>query len=181
MCGRANAYQRGRPVGFYLSFSYVRDYELEEPYVDGVSLTHGAGESQQHIWTFVAALSETGSSFDFTCPCSNINVSSGPFEVPEFVGDNYFCDSGNPGQDYFNHNTVYTNDPLWDGEGCGPTSTCCEFNNPPWFCTTLPQPIIDNIEVRICGGYADNDYTVPFLTISRLTSSEIDQGKFFSD
>ena len=55
MCGRANAYQRGRPVGFFFpNFDY--DYELEEYYVEGVSLTHGAGELQQHIWTFVAAL-----------------------------------------------------------------------------------------------------------------------------
>ena len=156
VCGRANAYQRGRPVGFFPNFVY--DYELEEYYVDGVSLTHGAGESQQHIWTFVAALFETGSSPVFTCPCSNINV-SWPYEVPEFVGDDYFCDSGNSGTDIPARNTVFADDPLWDGEGCGPTSTCCEFNNPPWFCTTLPQPTTDDIEVRICGGYYYSDYS----------------------
>ena len=48
-------------------------------------------------------------------------------------------------------------DPLWDGEGCGPTNTCCEFNNPPWFCTTLSQPTTDDIELRICGANARND------------------------
>ena len=26
---------------------------------------------------------------------------------------------------------------LWDGEKCGLTSTCCEFNNPPRFCKEL--------------------------------------------
>ena len=93
VCGRANAYQRGRPVGFFPNFVY--DYELEEYYVDGVSLTHGAGESQQHIWTFVAALYETGSIPGYACSCSNTDV-SWPYEVPEFVGDDYFCDSGNP-------------------------------------------------------------------------------------
>ena len=41
-------------------------------------------------------------------------------------------------------------DPLWDGQGCGPTSSCCTFNSPPWFNVTLPFPTTDNIEVRIC-------------------------------
>ena len=40
----------------------------------------------------------------------------------------------------YNNNYYPDNDPLWDGEGCGPTSICCDFNNPPWFCKTLPQP-----------------------------------------
>ena len=44
-----------------------------------------------------------------------------------------------------------TSHPLWDGGGCGPTGGCCESNNPPWFCKTLPQPTTDDIEVRVCG------------------------------
>ena len=47
--------------------------------------------------------------------------------------------------------TSYPDDPPWDGEGCGSTSTCCQLNNPPWHCTTLPQPTMDDIELRICG------------------------------
>ena len=42
------------------------------------------------------------------------------------------------------------NDPLWDGAGCGPTSTCCSFNTPPWFYRQLPQPTTDDIEMRAC-------------------------------
>ena len=45
---------------------------------------------------------------------------------------------------------VYNQDPLWDGRGCGSTSTCCQFNNPPWFCKDLPQPTTDDIELRLC-------------------------------
>ena len=41
-------------------------------------------------------------------------------------------------------------DPLWDGEGCGDTSTCCEFNSPPWFCRDLPESTTDDIELRLC-------------------------------
>ena len=48
--------------------------------------------------------------------------------------------------------TAYSipDDPLWDGQGCGGTSTCCSFNNPPWFCKQLPQPTTDDIELRLC-------------------------------
>jgi len=42
-------------------------------------------------------------------------------------------------------------DPLWDGQGCGPTSSCCSFNSPPWFNVRLPNSTTDYIEVRICG------------------------------
>ena len=38
-------------------------------------------------------------------------------------------------------------DPLWDGAGCGPMSTCCA---PPWFYKQLPQPTTDDIEMRVC-------------------------------
>ena len=45
-------------------------------------------------------------------------------------------------------------DPLWDGEGCGPTNTCCYDQqrkvNPPWFVKTLSSPTSDNIEMRLC-------------------------------
>ena len=45
----------------------------------------------------------------------------------------------------------YPDEPLFDGQGCGPDSTCCQFNTPPWFCTELPQPTSDDLEIRICG------------------------------
>ncbi len=50
----------------------------------------------------------------------------------------------------FFSNTFYAADPLWDGQDCGPTSTCCIFNNPPWFCKQLPQPTNTDLEVRLC-------------------------------
>ena len=34
-------------------------------------------------------------------------------------------------------NKVFMDDPLWDGEGCGGSSTCCSFNTPPYFCQHL--------------------------------------------
>ena len=73
--------------------------------------------------------------------------------VPSFVGNDYFCESGNPGPGYTN-GRFYPNDPLWDGQGCGAAS-CCELSypprvTPPWFCKQLPQATTDDIEVRIC-------------------------------
>ena len=124
VCGRIIAYQFGGPDA-----SIIGSHNLEGYYVEGVSLTHGAAGSRQHIWTFTAARYE-GTSSSATCPCTSADE-PWPYEVPEFVGDDYFCESGNPGPGV--SSTVYVDDPLWDGEGCGPTSTCCEFNNPPWF------------------------------------------------
>ena len=45
---------------------------------------------------------------------------------------------------------VFMNDPLWDGEGCGGSSTCCSFNSPPWFCQHLNYHTSDDLELRLC-------------------------------
>ena len=60
------------------------------------------------------------------------------------VGEDYFCETGvPPGQDA-------SADSLWDGDGCGPTSACCTFSDPPWFCKQLPQTSYYDIEEGIC-------------------------------
>ena len=46
---------------------------------------------------------------------------------------------------------LYTDNPLWNGHGCYDQSSCCSFNNPPWFCKQLPQPTTDDIQLRLCG------------------------------
>ena len=149
VCGRINAFQLGTTDGFWNSVAGLNP-GVEGPYLDGVSLTHGAAGSRQHIWTFVVAFSEPFPALNpvYFCPCSYTN-SNWPYQIPSFIGNNYFCDTGNPGPGI--NAQVFRDNPLWDGEGCGHTSTCCQFNNPPWFCTTLPQPTIDDIELRICG------------------------------
>ena len=60
VCGRLNAYQKGNPNGVY-------DTNIDDTYVDGVSLTHGPEGSRQHIWTFAVAASE-GCDFYGGCP-----------------------------------------------------------------------------------------------------------------
>ena len=83
------------------------------------------------------------------CACTDTSR-NWTYTTPSWVGNDYFCESGNPGPGY-DGDTTYSGDPLWDGQGCPSTSTCCQFNNPPWFCKQLPQAMTDSIEVRICG------------------------------
>jgi hypothetical protein len=64
------------------------------------------------------------------------------------VGQDYFCETGIT--DGVSEGEFYPDDPLWDGEDCGSGSTCCELNNPPYFCKNLMESTTDDIEVRIC-------------------------------
>ena len=146
VCGRILAYQGGTPDAF-LPFIEGGQTTIDSAYVDGVSLTHGPAGSRQHIWTFAAAPSEEPNFIRHRCPCF---TSSWPYQVPAFIGSNYFCETGNPSGTGRSTTTVYRDYPLWDGEGCRSSSTCCQFNNPPWFQTELPQATRDGVELRLC-------------------------------
>ena len=147
VCGRINAYQRGHGNAFYNQIN-----NIESDYVSGVSITHGRPGSRQHIWTFAASLSyDCTAHVNHFCPCTNINV-NWPYQVPSFIGNDYFCESGRKSSDRScsGGSAYYPGDPLWDGKGCPSTSTCCELNSPPWFCKTLPNPTSDDLELRQC-------------------------------
>ena len=149
VCGRILAYQRGLAYAFFNVFAYNLG-TIEEAYLSGVSLTHGPEGSRQHIWSFAGARYEQDPNYytSVNCPCTNTNI-FWPYQLPLFINNNYFCDTGNPGPG-FNRTAYYSDDPLWDGKGCSSTSTCCEFNSPPWFCKSLPQPTSDDLEIRNC-------------------------------
>ena len=84
---------------------------------------------------------------------------------PPFVGDDYFCDTGVATG--FPTLILYDGDPLWDGAGCGPQSTCCSFNSPPWFYKKLPQTTADDIEMRVCNyeGINNEDIAIEIIEI----------------
>ena len=147
VCGRILAYQGGTPDAFY-SFLTGGQTTIDSVYVDGVSLTHGPAGSRQHIWTFAAAPFEQLHNLRYLCPCI---TSSWPYQVPDFIGSNYFCETGYPS---------FPDDPLWDGKGCSSNSMCCQFNDPPWFQTELPQATRDGVELRLCLDEADPDEDV---------------------
>ena len=67
--------------------------------------------------------------------------------VPNFVGRNYHCESGNKNT-FTDPYRLHTNDPLWDGEQCESEGNCC--STAPWFTVDLVNPTTDDIEVRIC-------------------------------
>ncbi len=159
VCGRVKAYQYGSPDSFAPYYNH-RSYTIDDQYVDGVSITHGQSP-RKHIWTFAAALYEIKSDKS-TCPCTKTTT---PYTgvVPPFIGNDYFCDTGSR-QDW--ESILYSEDPLWDGEGCGPTSSCCQFNSPPWFCKELLQPTTDNVEVRGCRDFFRSDEEILFELIN---------------
>ena len=103
---------------------------------------------RNHIWTYAAGLTEGAySDKSVNCPCAHPNHKMNS-EIPSFVGDNYYCESGNPGT-WWENDFLYNTDPLWDGQQC--EGECCSNGkSPPWFSVELPNPTTDDIEVRIC-------------------------------
>ena len=137
ICGRITAYQYGEPDAFYNT-----GRSIDQAYACGVSVTHGT--PRNHIWTFAAGTSEGGTTSSYSCPCdSTVTIT-----IPQFVGSDYFCESGINGP--YTEITFHPNDPLWDGEDCLPSSTCCSLHNPPYFVKQLPTSTADDIEARIC-------------------------------
>ena len=135
ICGRVIGYQYGTTDGLGTSSNNIDDI-----YVDGVSLTYGSPRT--HIWTFGAGYHEGY----VRCPCSGW---SDVGKVPDVVGNHYYCESGNTSPPSV---TLYTSDPLWDGEDCnGSESPCCADQfTPPWFHRVLNISTSDNIEMRTC-------------------------------
>ena len=143
VCGRVIGYQYGHPDG--IDPRRTEKNNLNGAYVDGVSLTRG--NPRQHIWTFVAALQDN--SFHHQghneCPCAP----NSPVNVPSFIGNDYFCESGCSG--VHQSNFFYSEDPLWDGKQCGQIEkACCVVPGLPWFHNTLDYPTVDYIEMRVC-------------------------------
>ena len=155
VCGRVIAYQHRSTLAFETLITQNRT--LEQQYLDGVSITHGSAGSRQHVWSFASAVGDYYATMS-SCSCSSSN--NWPYST-SFVGNDYFCDTGDHAS---NPNVPFPDDPLWDGAGCGPSSTCCTFNNPPWFCKTLPQPT-DDLEVRICDEWAFRDTPIQLMEI----------------
>ena len=152
VCGRVTGYQDRSPDAFRPYYD-DRSRTIDDPYFDGVSLTYGFSP-RKHIWTFAAGVEDVGNS-PYHCPCSSTNYQG---VVPSFIGDDYFCESAELTSQW--RRRIYSENPLWDGTGCTSTSTCCNMNNPPWFCKELPRPTRDNIEMRACGDQHQNDEDV---------------------
>ncbi len=116
----------------------LRNSGIDTNYLDGVSITHGEPSMRTHIWSLAAGMH---------CPCDPDRDEA---PLPDFVGQNYFCDN--------------EDERVWDGEVC--ENTCCSFNTPPWFSTTLPAPTSDSIEARICQDQNADDERIYLVSLS---------------
>ena len=156
ICGQVRGFQKGTtdafypfffsqgstPSGLYTPFTYSAT--VNGVYVDGVSIT--LGDPRKHIWTYVVGLTDdggTGSGY-YNCPCAKV-ASPRP---PAFVGNNYYCESGNIGLHVASE--FYSDDALWDGEQCLPGNSCCDRAGQPWFFYQLPISETQHLEARIC-------------------------------
>ena len=152
VCGRARGHLFGSPDGFTGSTS------LDSSPVDGLVVTHGS--PREHIWTFAVGVSkDVNYNGYYNCPCALYPGRN----APPFVGESYFCESGVNGRF---ERQWYFDDPLWDSQGCGSGSTCCDRGGP-WFATTLSQETSDDIEVKLCldEGKSNEDIGIEQLEI----------------
>uniref|UniRef100_A0A1X7SXL1 Uncharacterized protein n=1 Tax=Amphimedon queenslandica TaxID=400682 RepID=A0A1X7SXL1_AMPQE len=74
--------------------------DINSYYVDGVSIT--CGSPCQHIWILIVGFNEasnfTGTNDDcHNCPCSQGSLQNSTLQ--SFIGNDYFCESGNPATD----------------------------------------------------------------------------------
>ena len=150
VCGRVIGYQVASPDAFQRHADNGID-------LDGINITHGA--QHKHICSYVAGVTENSSQEkQSNCPCS---TEAGP-SSQSFVGDNYYCESGNPTDTW--QRKLYSDDPLWDGQQC--EGTCCTgTNSPPWFSVQLPAPTTDMIEVSICANQRTDDEDTPIALL----------------
>lgn len=173
VCGRLVAFQVGTPSAFGFYDMIVQDLnfvDIDDYYVDGITLTHGLTGSRKHIWTFATGFTETPNlvqSERQSCPCTP--GISNPAIIPPFIGEDYFCESGTVGSPA-NNGTVYVNDPLWDGAGCfeSTTNNCCTFRGPPYFTKVLPADTSDAIEMRACGHFSYHTATIADTFIQQI-------------
>ena len=148
VCGRAAGFSYYHPCTFYY---YKRGGQntIDHAYVSGLSITYGPQNGRNHIWTYVGWFQES-ESHNCNCPCAaNPGASS-----PPFVGQDLYCESATryPPPHPPSPQSWYTNNTLWDGEGCYSGSSCCDNPLAPWFRRTLKEKTTEDIEVRWCNG-----------------------------
>ena len=144
VCGRVRGYQYYQPEAFTTGTN-----SIDSHYLHGISITHGTNRT--HIWSYAAGLSEQSVTTSHRCPCARSDPTD-QSDVPSFVGEDYYCESGFPGRS--EEIRIAWEDPLWDGQGCHSSGNqCC--NRYGWFHREIPATS-DSIEVRWC---ADSSYT----------------------
>ena len=145
--GKVKAYQFGTTDGFlrWSGQPIGGSDDIESEYVDGISITHGQSP-RNHVWTYAIGWRQHSVEHlptyrdNGSCPSAGYGQPQ-----PDFVGDNYFCSSGNPGpgQSF----SLFSSTPLWSNI----LGNCmnCE-NDDLFFCVNLPATTTDDLEIRVC-------------------------------
>ena len=166
VCGRVVGYQFASPDAADHNINGLQSHkDINSYYVDGVSITRGS--PRQHVWTLMAGLMEADYHVNdpnkghLNCPCSQGGLQS--VTLQSFIGNDYFCESGNPATNSAYQFILYTSDPLWDGKGCGILEGVCCTSRPslPWFNKVLNTTTTDYLELRVCGNQDTTDEDVP--------------------
>uniref|UniRef100_A0A1X7UYJ9 Fibrinogen C-terminal domain-containing protein n=1 Tax=Amphimedon queenslandica TaxID=400682 RepID=A0A1X7UYJ9_AMPQE len=142
VCGKLEGHKKGTPDAFF-RFDDEYSNDIDTYYIDGVSITRGS--PRQHVWSFAASSATTlhGGGI-FNCRC----VQGSTQQHPKFVGDNYYCESGD-------------DDPLWDGQGCSKLEVdCCSSPYLPWFYRQYNASTTNYIELRLCTDQSTGDEEV---------------------
>jgi hypothetical protein len=110
---------------------------IDQPYVEGLSITYNINDQRKHIWTFAGDMQTQE-----MVPPTTVRSSYSP---PPYIGEDYYCESG---AHLSVTNKWYTNNSLWDGKGCHASSCCCDNDRQPWFWQILPEITGSDIEVH---------------------------------
>ena len=169
VCGQVRGYQYGSPdgAGPNLGGGIIPNTEIDQIYVDGVSITYGENP-RKHIWTYIGSVYEQVNYKDvYICPCNTQYTTQ--FSPPIFIGNDYYCESGNPMPNEWLESTLYSNDPLWDGKQCSvQEAPCCNSTSMPWFTKSLNEESSSPIEIRLCRNEQFNNEDVPVDIIEIL-------------
>ena len=151
ICGKVKSYQKGNTVAFWSTEYDTKS--ISDRYVSGVSIT--LGNPRKHVWTYAAGISDDGNYPKWNCPCA---ATPGP-DLPSFLGNHYYCESGNT-RDYSN-NEYHALNILWYGDGCHHAlNNCCTNPDMPWFFRQFSIPMHDYLEARICHISFSHDETL---------------------
>ena len=152
VCGYFRGYPFRTQDAFRRHLPPGSDVSLSGNYVDGVSITYGTSPNISHIWTYAAGLAEVDNNNyrGNICPCNTNGLTN---TIPEFVGNNYYCESSAANLQLANINSTIwlTNDPLWDGMQCGGNEgPCCNHPGLPWFNKNIQTSTTATITMHVC-------------------------------
>ncbi len=144
VCGKVIGYQRSTTDAFQPYYNH-RHYTADNCYADGVLLSYNS--PKQHIWTFAAMPDEFHKNTLYGCRCEPLSFQGA---IPEFVGEDYFCETGVNSGSRYTSGQYYMENALWDGQGFGKFPDGCMGTRSPWFKKEYTYSINSNIELRIC-------------------------------